>query len=139
MSPERDIFNWTIRDGRWWWYLAYPFLVAACTFAIRAAICGVRALKTGRFCKDWKADFRGSPTFDWDPTILGGLELLAYPILIQTGQLAAIGAWLGFKTVAQWDVWKKRRAPYNQFLIGNALVLLVSYLLALGLVRYVKG
>jgi len=58
--------------------------------------------------------------------ILGVIELLSYPILMITHQFAFIGAWIGFKTVAHWGPWKEKRYPLNRFLIGNALILLLS-------------
>jgi hypothetical protein len=66
----------------------------------------------------------------WFPALIGTCELIAFPVLLVTGQLTAIGAWIGFKAIAQWERWKIDRSPYNRFLFGNALVLFLSYALA---------
>jgi hypothetical protein len=70
----------------------------------------------------------------WFPAILGLLELYSYPVLMATGAWTVIGAWLGFKTVAQWKSWGDDRVTFNHYLIGNALIVLLSLLC---LVRYV--
>jgi len=72
----------------------------------------------------------GEPDKDyWQPFVLGLLESMVFPILIATNHWTYIGAWLGLKTIAQAGAWKKRRV-FNRFLIGTALVLMGSYLLA---------
>jgi hypothetical protein len=70
-----------------------------------------------------------SPDY-WLNTVLGLLELVAFPILMAAGAWVPVGAWITLKTVAQWDVWKKNRTTFNRFLIGNALVLGISVALA---------
>ena len=70
----------------------------------------------------------------WTSFILGWLECLAYPVLMATGNWQYVGAWVGFKTFAQWQEWKEHRQAFNRFLIGNALVMLMSLMV---LVRYV--
>ncbi len=49
--------------------------------------------------------------------ILGSIELFIYPILIRTNNLEIIGAWIGFKALAQWGKWKINRIIYNRFLL----------------------
>jgi hypothetical protein len=61
------------------------------------------------------------------PFILGLLELAAYPVLMVSGGWTVIGAWIGLKTVAQWERWSKERNIFNLFLINNALVVMTSY------------
>lgn len=128
--------------------LSYILSAVAWSLCIRAALAFIRALKPGRpgysgrflykrgwhkliglFLWSWVKELWPSRTYDLDPTILGTLELLAYPVLMKLEAWPVIGAWLGFKTVAQWDAWRTGRAEYNQFLIGNALVLAASLLL----------
>jgi hypothetical protein len=46
------------------------------------------------------------------------------------GYWSFIGAWLGFKALPQWSRWRQKRTPFNRFLIGNALVLIASMILA---------
>jgi hypothetical protein len=71
----------------------------------------------------------------WFPFILGLIELYSFPVLMATGAWTVIGAWLGFKTVAQWKRWGDDRITFNRFLIGNALVVLSSLMV---LVPYVR-
>ena len=71
----------------------------------------------------------------WFPYILGALELACYPVLMITGNWAFIGAWLGFKTLAQWNHWQSCRSAFNRFLIGNAFVLIISLL---SMIKYIK-
>ncbi len=69
-----------------------------------------------------------NPDF-WYNTILGTFELLAFPILMKTNSWEAIGAWIGFKAIAQWSTWTKDRLVFNRFLIANVIVLTVSFLI----------
>jgi hypothetical protein len=64
------------------------------------------------------------------PFFLGLLELTGYPYFIATGHLKVIGGWLALKTVVQWRQWGESRSHYQRFLIGNALVIAASVLLA---------
>lgn len=63
----------------------------------------------------------------WHPFMLGTFELAAYPILLAGNKPEYIAGWLVLKTLPQWGRWKEKRTAYNRFLVGNALVLLVSY------------
>jgi len=65
------------------------------------------------------------------PSIIGFFELVAYPILMAVNKWEFIGAWVTLKTVAEWQAWTKERRPFNRFLIGNALVILIAFLIAL--------
>lgn len=62
--------------------------------------------------------------------LLGFFELLIYPILIKSSNIEIIGAWLGFKALAQWGRWNKERLIYNRFLIANLLIVVISYFLS---------
>ena len=67
----------------------------------------------------------------WLNFFVGLLELLAYPYFIATGNFKVIGGWLALKTIVLWREWDKdSRAPYQRFLLGNALVIGLSVLLA---------
>ena len=133
----------------------YGVLVIALTLIIRCLACLVRALENRGppkylevgFWRLWLIYFGGGYLFPckrWDnaeavdgdywhpdyfhPTILGLMELVVYPICMAVSAWPVIGAWISFKAVAQWGAWKKRRASFNRFLIGNALVLIASYI-----------
>jgi hypothetical protein len=69
------------------------------------------------------------------PFVLGLLELYSYPVLMATGAWTVIGAWIGLKSVAQWSRWSTDRITFDRYLIGNALVVLLSLLV---MVPYVK-
>jgi len=70
------------------------------------------------------------PTPDfWYNTMIGTFELFAFPFILKAEQYAFIGAWLGYKVVANWSVWNKNRLKFNSFLIGNLIVVLISYIL----------
>ena len=62
------------------------------------------------------------------PLMLGFLELVAYPPLLLASQWVYIGAWIGFKTIAQYKHWSDDRAIFNRYLVGNALVVLTAAL-----------
>jgi hypothetical protein len=87
---------------------------------------GFRAAFCGKIDHSWKKGLRQRSDFGI-PFLLGTIELLAYPILLATGAVTVIGAWLGLKTVAQWSTWKEQRYTFNRFLLGNALVIAASY------------
>src|SRR5712692_6699599 len=70
------------------------------------------------------------------PFYLGFIELLSYPVLMAADFWSFIGAWLAFKTLGQWEHWKKSRHMFNRFLIGNALVIILSVLI---MVSFVQG
>jgi len=80
---------------------------------------------------------RGGPGIAdyWLPFLIGLLELLSYPILIFTNNLAVIGAWLTLKTAAQWATWGKSRTTFNRFLFGNLLAIVAAFALAGWFVR----
>lgn len=84
-------------------------------------------------CKNFWARFKGFSGNNPDllfPTILGTFELFVYPILMQVDAWRFIGAWLIFKTLPHWGQWEKNRSTYNRFLIGNALTLILSFIIA---------
>jgi hypothetical protein len=70
-----------------------------------------------------------NPDF-WYNTLLGVLELLAYPVLIYSQHFDVIGWWFGIKTISQWKVWSEKRFAFNRFLLINAFVLFISFFLA---------
>jgi hypothetical protein len=64
----------------------------------------------------------------WYNTFIGVLELFTFPIFIQAEQYSIIGAWIGFKSVAQWNAWNKNRYVFNRFLIVHALIIIFCFL-----------
>lgn len=75
----------------------------------------------------------------WHPFILGFLEFISYPILMVTNHWYIIGAWLSFKTLAQWERWSKERKVFNRFLIGNVIVLILSLLWLTSYIKLING
>lgn len=62
--------------------------------------------------------------------VLGVLELCIYPVFLIIGKPEFVGAWIGLKVVPQWKFWTEHRHIYNRFLILNALVAVIAYVLA---------
>ena len=63
-------------------------------------------------------------------SILGFIELLTFPILLRVDGYAIVGAWIAFKTVAQWSKWTQyNRLTFNRYLIGCAIQVLISFTL----------
>lgn len=81
------------------------------------------------FCPRFKGVSKSHPDF-WFPTILGTGELFVYPVLMLLDAWNFVGAWLIFKTIPNWGLWKDDRSTYNRFLIGNALTLILSFIIA---------
>ena len=69
------------------------------------------------------------------PTMIGLIELAAYPILMVIGQMVVIGAWLGIKTAGGWMGWQTSRTAFNRFLLFNLVNILVAFALT-HFVRY---
>lgn len=63
----------------------------------------------------------------WYNVILGTFELAIYPVLMRVGAWAVIGVWIGFKTIAQWNVWSNDRSTFNLFLLTNVILVLISF------------
>ena len=137
---ERLAHDWHI--PHWFLYIVVGFLLQV---VIRAIMSGISAVMLAHRSEGSSRDvFRGAYYrsflgFHPDdkenkksdcllPFLLGLLELYSYPVLMATGAWTAIGAWLGFKTLAQWKSWGDDRVTFNHYLIGNALVLLSSLL-----------
>ena len=68
------------------------------------------------------------------PYVLGGIELMTYPVLFAAGLDLYVGAWLGLKAAAQYRHWSADRGAFAAFLVGNALVLMFAYVFLLGYV-----
>lgn len=64
----------------------------------------------------------------WYTYLIGSFELVGYAIFIATSTWTPIGAWIGLKTVAQWNLWQQDRARFNLFLVGNLLVIASAWL-----------
>ncbi|MBL6613371.1 MAG: hypothetical protein ISP45_05155 [Reyranella sp.] len=140
---EKLADGWVISSN---WYFFWVLCFALCVRLISCALRSFELWGDNKGANFWGLVWRsfkgvheqGSKESDfWFPYILGCLELLAYPILIKTGAFTVIGAWLGFKTLAQWEHWKVRRQAFNRFLIGNALIVFASqFLVYEGFIRF---
>src|SRR5438309_11146376 len=62
----------------------------------------------------------------WFPFFLGLIEIYCYPVLMVASAWTAIGAWIGLKTVAEWSRWTADRLLFHRYLIGTALVVVLS-------------
>ena len=65
----------------------------------------------------------------WYNCFLGVIEIFVFPVLMAAGKYEFIGAWIGFKCVAQWSAWNKNRYVFNRFLIVHAVMLIVCFLI----------
>ena len=65
----------------------------------------------------------------WYNTMIGTIELIAFPYIIRADQFIIIGAWLSYKVIASWKVWSTNRLKFNGFLLANALVIILSFIL----------
>ncbi len=63
----------------------------------------------------------------WLPAIIGFSEVACYPVLIFLNQTVFIGWWLALKTAGNWKVFEKSRTAFYRFLLGNLLILGVSF------------
>ncbi|MGA2093409.1 MAG: hypothetical protein ABSH16_08395 [Sedimentisphaerales bacterium] len=127
------IGTWQVNDKS-----EYLFSIIIACLIIRIIIAALKAMTScktygGYFSEFWKcfssiASQDESHTDYWHPFFLGIVELSAYPVLMVTNHWSFIGAWLAFKTIAQWKIWAEKRTTFNRFLIGNALTLFVSLL-----------
>ena len=59
--------------------------------------------------------------------VLGVIELAAFPFLFAAELYVYVGAWIGLKVVAQYKHWTEDRGSFTGFLVGNALVLILSF------------
>ena len=130
-------------------FFLYSLWVVCITLVLRILISWMRALEYPHYPeKDapekmkhfnslpWRRRFRivfvgGSkrdpfPDF-WYNTILGAIELAVFPIFMKAHQYGMIGAWIGFKSIAQWSAWNKNRYVFNRFLIAHALIVIISW------------
>lgn len=154
MIPLKD----SALDISWWRYLLFAM---ALSVVIRAILTffkcyrivyedggGVRAFMryfvrilcgvghkdiTSETCRDDQEKIRGDYGMSY---VLGVLELTAFPFLFSAGLYAYVGAWIGLKVVAQYKIWTKDRGSFTQFLIGNALVLILAFACLRGHVCY---
>jgi hypothetical protein len=127
----------------------YAVLVAAITLLLRVIISWMRAYEYKYYPEAEATDkmksfnslslrrrfwivFVGGSNKDpfpdfWYNTILGAIELSIFPILLKAHQYSIIGAWIGFKSVAQWNAWNKNRYVFNRFLIAHAALVIISW------------
>jgi len=133
----------TWKDIKWhqpWWLYAVCFVffqVVIRTFLLAFKTAFMRTQEKnqeGRWKIFWALFFsrRESPEENdyYLPVFLGTIEQIFYPFFIIMGRWDFIGAWIGIKTAAQWTHWKEHRHVYMRFLVGNALVVLASFILS---------
>jgi hypothetical protein len=71
----------------------------------------------------------------WLPAIIGFCEAVSYPLLIFLNQGVIIGGWIAIKTAGQWKTWQTSRTAFNRFLVGNLLIVALSFF---WLLRYIS-
>jgi hypothetical protein len=148
MNLDRLNSNWALETSA----ICYWGLVLILTLGIRVILSALSAMKEAHeartsYFRIVRKTFRGFQRPDnpeaksihvnyWYNSILGGMELSVYPVLMAIGAWEVIGVWVGFKTVAQWHVWQVDRAVFNLFLIGNAINVGTAWWFLLPLVRF---
>ena len=114
--------------------IGLSLFVRLCLSLLRAfEYTGKSSLQSPHYWKNfWDifAGVGGSHSDYWHPFVTGSIEAVIYPVLLVSNLPEYIGAWVGLKTVAQLPAWKKDRNTYQRFLIGNALIVVGSYLLS---------
>jgi len=125
-----------------WWprYLVYCLVV---TVVVRFVVCFFKVLEY-RPSKMFLWGFEPFREILWDcllgmrnapepardylmTALIGFFEAAAYPILIHANELQVIGGWLAIKTAGNWSQWANSRATFCRYLLGNLMVLLISY------------
>lgn len=136
---EKLVFGWDLKEP-----VGYACAVLAGAILVRFVMALLRSLEL-HYGKEQRAfgdavvsSFKGIHGHNakpkdndyWFPFFIGVLELSAYPILLSTGALTAVGAWIALKTAAMWKTWSEDRPVFNRFLIGNALIVLLAFVIA---------
>lgn len=140
---------WTLSVPFWSCYLLWCVFY---TLVLRVIFCGFRAAAMARnefYAQDprpwkwWAALLQCNYGFGhkehadfWLNGLVGLGELLAYPVLLETGYFGVIGAWLGIKTAGSFSGWKHSRTSFNRFLLNIILELAIAYFC---LARFVHG
>lgn len=75
----------------------------------------------------------------WLNWLIGFSEIAAYPVLLKTGYLSAIGGWLLLRTAGSWGGWKVSRTSFNRFLLCIILELAISYFMMAHYVFLIQG
>lgn len=126
--------NWHIGEpGR---FVALALLLGLAVRLIHALLRALKLAHEDRTQSYWRhvwASFSGfhsdSASADyWYTYVIGCFELVGYSIFIAIGWWAPIGAWIGLKALAQWNLWQSDRARFNLFLVGNLLVIAAALL-----------
>lgn len=135
--PEPSLLTITLQQpGMIWCYILYA---AIASLFLRGALSFLRAVEGGKIGlgkRFWIAfcgfgDNSSVPANDyWQTFLLGFLEISIFPVLITINKPEYVAGWLVLKTLPQWKYWSDKRNIYNRFLIGNAGILLISWLLA---------
>ena len=119
-----------------WFYLLYA---AIGSLVLRLVLSFLRAVEVPKdqWGAKFKVAFRGfgesgenAANDYWQACLLGFLEICTLPVLIAINKPEYVAGWLILKTLPQWKRWSEARNVYNRFLIGNAGMLLISWLMA---------
>lgn len=132
----------TIKPTSWWCYIVLVFLGA---LFVRLFMSTWRNFDSensskkrfyaifwgiGYIVKDKDSERRVAADY-WLGFIIGMVELLSYPVLFLSNHANFIGAWLAFKTVNRWGYAPGyNRGHFNRYLVANALILIISFILA---------
>jgi hypothetical protein len=133
-----------------WHYMIVCIIIA---IVIRVLHCAIKAkalegdkiykaLASRPYCKRFWFFFHGFKKHDladhWLGAIISFSEISAYPVLIFTDNLVAIGAWLAIKTAVGFHSWQNNQLQFNRFLVSNIFNLAAAYFITLRYISPVK-
>jgi hypothetical protein len=146
LSHAQLVGGWTVSISPWL-YLAIciflALLVRLVHSSIKASSIAVgkaseehhKDLLNQSFLKRFWASFQGSKkssvTDLWLGGVIGFAEIAAYPVLIFTNNLSAIGGWLAIKTAGNWDAWHREPRNFTRFLVANLINLGIAYFITM--------
>ena len=145
-SYARLVDGWTLTISPWL-YLSYCILLALVVRIIHSYFKAIsitvgkdseenhKELRKKSFKERFLASFQGcrksSVTDLWLGGVIGFSEITAYPVLIFTNNLSAIGGWLAIKTAGNWEAWHKEPRNFTRFLVSNLINLAIAYFITL--------
>jgi heme/copper-type cytochrome/quinol oxidase subunit 4 len=124
----------------WWVYLVgYFFASFVAHVPVYVAMHQLRRAVWGK--QPGPESVQRSPSYWWQPGLVGILERLLYTGAYQLGSPEFIAVWLAVKVTAAWGRWGEvhGRSIFNNFLIGNALSIIFAVVAAKSMAWHLAG
>ena len=126
----------------YWQYILFCICIVV---IIRLFHCLLKAFSMGlgeggqhnnrSYWEHWKIAFIGFKNEEvadlWQGPLIGVFEIAFYPVLIFTGNLTLIGAWMVIKIGGNLKLWSAHPRAFSRFLILNLINIGISYFIAL--------